>query len=182
MRPTLYLLLTALVSFLVFVAAYAVKRQLFPADFALRESIGVMLALLPFLAAALWLLCRRQILRPDGAAAVLLIFLLAVFGFTLTVPAVFDRSVSLYLLNTLDNRVEQGMTEPEIKREFLQVYFGGNYALRKRLREQTATGYLIYQDNRYYITGSGRRFVGLARRISRWFNLDPRIVAPASRE
>ena len=94
----------------------------------------------------------------------------------------FDRSISLYLLNGLENRADQGMTEEEVKAAFLEVYFEGNYAIRKRLGEQIVSGYVERRGERYYITASGRRFVRLARRISRWFNLDPRIVAPASRE
>lgn len=182
MENTLLLLAVCLASFLVYAVVYAAKRRWFPGEVALKESLWVMLALLPLLLAGLAVLYWQWGFSLEGAVAALLIFLLGGLCFALTAPGVFDRSISLYLLNGLDNRAAQGMTEDEVKAAFLEVYFAGNYAIRKRLGEQLVSGYVERRGDRYYITSSGRRFVRLARRISRWFNLDPRIVAPESRQ
>ena len=181
MENTLLLLLVCLVSFLVYTVVYAAKRRWFPAAVALKESVWVMLGLLPLLLAGLAALYWRGWFGLEETVAALLIYLLASWCFAMTIPAVFDRSISLYLLNRLDNQADMGMTEGEIKAEFLEVYFDGNYAIRKRLGEQLESNYVACRGERYYITGNGRRFVRLARRISRWFNFDYRIVSPASR-
>ena len=182
MENTLLLLAVCLASFLVYAAVYAAKRRWFPGEVALKESLWVLLALLPLLLAGLAALYWQAGFSLEGAVAALLIFLLGGLCFALTAPGVFDRSISLYLLNGLDNRAAEGMTEDEVKAAFLEVYFAGNYAIRKRLGEQLVSGYVERRGERYYITPSGRRFVRLARRISLWFNLDPRIVAPESRQ
>ncbi len=182
MENTLLLLAVCLTSFLVYAAVYAVKRHWFPGEVALKESVWVLLGLLPLLLAGLAALYWQVRFSLEGVAAALLIYLLGGLCFALTAPGVFDRSISLYLLNGLENRADRGMTEEEVKAAFLEVYFEGNYAIRKRLGEQIVSGYVERRGERYYITTSGRRFVWVARRISRWFNLDPRIVAPASRQ
>ena len=163
MENTLLLLLVCLVSFLVYTAVYAAKRRWFPAEVALKESVWVMLGLLPLLLAGLAALYWKGGFSLEGAAAALLIFLLGGLCFTLTVPGGFDRSLSVYMLNVLENRADQGMTEEEVKAAFLEVYLEGNYAIRKRLREQLVSGYVERRREHYYITGNGRRFVRLAR-------------------
>ena len=176
MKRTLLLLLVSLAATMLYLVVVAVKRQLSPSWNVLGESVLLLAGLLPIVLAGLAFLYKRQILMFDGAVAVLTIFLLSGMCFTLAVPAVFDRSISLYLLNSLDNRADRGMTEDEIKTVFLDVYFDGNYALRKRLREQVQGGNLTHREGRYYITEAGSTFMSVARMISGAYALDPRIV------
>lgn len=176
MKNTVYLVLVSFFSVAAYVALYAAKRWLFPGEIVLTEGLQVMVVFLPALVIVLVLL-RKVRAQPEIGAAVFLISFLAAAGFNLTVPAIFDRSVTVYLLNHLDNAGVHGMTEEEVQREFMDVYFhSGNYAIRKRLGEQVHGGNLAYDGDRYRITGRGRATIGIARWISRLFRLDPRIV------
>ena len=175
-RP-FFTILISLAAVSLYMVAYAAKRNFVrPHDSAFTESLWLIVLILPLVALAAWVLYRRRLLTSDGVIAVLAIFALSSLCFALTVPAVFDRSVSLYLLNSLDNRGESGMTEEEIREEFTDIYFDANYGIRKRLREQTDGGTVDYRDGRYYITDIGRRFMSVARLVSGVYNLDPLIV------
>ena len=177
LRGPFLTVLISLAAMLVYALAYAVKRNLAdPQESAFRDSLWLIALVLPLATAFVAVLYKRRILTSDGVVAVLAIFTLSSLCFALTIPAILDRSVSLYLLNSLDNRAELGMSEAEVEREFLDVYFDGNYAIRKRLHEQLAIRTVHYSDGRYYITDAGSGFMTFARFMSRLYNLDPDIV------
>ena len=181
MKKTFYLLFISALSVLAYLVAYAVKRHLFPASYVLEEAVVLTAISLPILIWFLIVLRQRGILLFDGAVAVCLIFLLSCLCFTLTVPAIFDRSITLYLLNALDNRSD-GMMEEEVKEAFLSIYFNRNYAIKKRLDEQVQSGHVRYAGDRYHITESGRQIMTVARVLSAIYNLDDRIVEKRKQE
>ena len=158
-----------------YMALYAAKRQLAPADNTLAECFAVFLATLPIALAALLALGRKRYLSLEGTVSALAIFLLATACFFLSVPAIVNRSATLYLINILDSH-EQGMTVEEVHEEFIHVYFSESQGIQRRLNEQLDSGRLAYADGRYYITGSGRRTLWLARALSRLYAMDPSIV------
>lgn len=175
MRKAFYLLLISLTSVFVYLCVFAVKRNFFPSSIVLTEGIMLLTAFAPVLIVFLFLLHKKGVLALDASIGVFIIFLLSSLCFNLTVPAIFDRSVTLYLMNSLDNN-KAGMTEREIKREFIRVYFGRNYAIRKRLNEQVQNGGVSYDGNLYKITERGSGIIKVARFLSHIYNLDPRIV------
>ena len=175
MRKSALLLGVAGAGVALYLLAYTVKRRWFPSDFALTEGGHVLLAFMPVVIIALWCLHRKRILAPDAAIAACLIIFLGAVSFNLIVPSVFDRSVSLYLLNTLANN-PHGMDEADIREEFVTVYFGRNHGIQKRLREQTRMGNIAHSDGRYRITPSGKRMMRIVRFAHWLYDLDPQIV------
>lgn len=175
MKNTASLLFVAALCVTSYCAAFAVKRHLWPSSISLAEGAQLLLVFVPVVAVALVVLRRKRKLTLEGSVAVFVIFLLSAACFNLTVPAIFDRSVSLYLLNTLDNS-PRGMTEREVEEELLRVYFDRNHAVKKRLREQVESGIVYYHEGRYQATENGRTLMAVARFLSRLYNLDPRIV------
>ena len=159
----------------VYVVVVALKRQVMPSHNALAESIVVFFVLAPLVGAGLYWLYRRGGLGLEGLTGAACIFMLSAACFTLTVPAIVDRSVTMYLINLLDSH-PQGMSEEELRREFIEVYFNRSYGLEKRLRELEDGDRVRYEDGRYHITGRGRFTIGVARVLSRIYALDPNIV------
>jgi len=170
------LLLAAGGGVLLYLAAYTLKRHVFASDIALTEGGHLLLAFLPVFAGAAYLLWRKKILGADGCIAAFLIAVLAISVFNLIVPSVFDRSVSLYLLNTLDN-APAGLDEAQLREEFVSVYFGANYGIRKRLREQMRMGNIAHDGARYRLTDAGRRMVAVVRFFNALYALDPHMAA-----
>lgn len=180
MKNTIYLLLAAALCVSAYLAVFAVKRHLWPSSISLAEGVQLLLVFVPVVAVALVFLCAKRKLTLEASVATFVIFLLSAACFNLTVPAIFDRSVSLYLLNTLDNS-RHGMTEQEVQEELMRVYFDQNHAVRKRLHEQVLSGSVRYEGGRYQVTENGRTVMAVARFLSRLYNLDPRIVAERTR-
>lgn len=173
---SLYVILFPLCGMLLYVIAFAVKRQLSPSESPLVEAAILMLIFLAILLLALVILVKKNVIVLDIGIACLLIFLFASLSFSLAVPAVFDRSVSLYLINIMDNQGESGMTEEEIKQKLISVYFHEDHAIKKRLGEQIQGGNIEERSGRYYITDGGSRFMSFARFLSSIYNFDSRIV------
>lgn len=180
MKNTAYLLLAAALCTTGYLAVFAVKRHLWPSSILLVEGALLLLAFAPVVVVALVISCRKRTLTVEGSVAVFVIFLLSTACFNLTVPAIFDRSVSLYLLNALDNS-PNGMTEQAVQEELMRIYFDQNYAVRKRLHEQVRSGSVRYDGARYQVTENGRTIMAVARFLSRLYNLDPRIVEERTR-
>ena len=176
MSGVAWMLLAWLAAFASYAAAYAAKRRLAPSPIPLAEGVRVLLGLAPFAAAAIALLAWRGALGPEVAAAAFALFVLTALVFVMTVPAVFDRSISLQLLAVLDRSGPAGIDEDEAGRELLAAWFEGDRAVRKRLGEQVAGGYAEQRDGRYRLTRAGRRFLRVARLLNRLYRLDPRIV------
>ena len=161
---------------LLYMIAFAVKRQLFPSDSPLVEAAILMLIFLAILLLTLIALVKIKVIMLDIGIACFVIFLFASLCFSLAVPAVFDRSVSLYLINIIDNQGESGMTEEEIRRALLTVYFDEDHALQKRIGEQIQGGSIELRNGRYYITSGGSRFMEFARLLNNIYNFEARIV------
>lgn len=176
LKRSLFVLLIPLGSMMLYVIAFAVKRQLFPSESPLVEAAALMLIFLAILLLAIVVSVKKNVIMLDIGIACFLIFLFASLCFSLAVPAVFDRSVSLYLINIMDNQGESGMAVEEIRQELLSVYFDEDHALKKRLGEQIQGGNIELRDGRYYITNSGSRFMAFARLLSNIYNFEARIV------
>ena len=172
MKETVRMLLASALCILGYVAAVAIKRQLLPSAFVLAESALLLLVFALIAAVVLVILWRKRTLTAGTSVAVFVILLLGAACFNLTVPGVFDRSFSLHLLSAFDQSAN-GMTETEMQDEFRRF---GNYAVRKRLREQLQGGMLQGDGDRYHITASGRAVVATARLLGGLYELDPRIV------
>ncbi|MGI9230051.1 MAG: hypothetical protein ACR2P9_09365 [Gammaproteobacteria bacterium] len=172
---TLLMLLAAGVSLLAYILLFILKRQLAPHANVLIEGLLILFAFTPVVIAVLVLLYKKRVLTLEGTVGAAMIFIASAGCFYMTVPAIVDRSVTLYLMNLLDNN-EQGMSIEEIRTEFIDVYFNKSGGIEKRLNEQLDSGNLAYNNGTYQITNAGKRTMTIARILSYIHALDPNIV------
>ncbi|MGI9250494.1 MAG: hypothetical protein ACR2PR_04780 [Pseudohongiellaceae bacterium] len=174
---SLLMLLTAGAGVLAYILFFILKRQVAPNTNVLAESLLVFITVAPLVIISLVLLHKKRIFTMEATIAAGTIFILAAGLFHFTVPAIVDRSVTLYLMNLLDNN-EQGMSREDIRAEFIEVYFNRSRGIEKRLNEQLDSGNIVYDNDTgtYHITSKGRRTMALARVLSKLHSLDPQIV------
>jgi len=171
------LLLAALTAF-----GFAVYVLLFWAGLGISISIlfyrGVALAAgaaaIVFLA-GLWL-GRRANDRslPVAAAALSLSFNIC---FLVLLPVTVDRSVTVYLLSTIEHRQSSGLDQGELQRAFIDGYVVELGAGDRRIDEQRRSGNVtVSLDGKARLTRQGRRFMALSRLVARLFGTDRRFV------
>lgn len=89
--------------------------------------------------------------------------------FFVVFPVTFERSVTMYLLNTLKNN--NGILKLELEDKLVKEYILKNKALDKRLFEQKTTGFIEEKNNRLFLTKKGETFLKLAEIIKKLFNI-----------
>ncbi|MGI9322752.1 MAG: hypothetical protein ACR2PJ_04125 [Pseudomonadales bacterium] len=172
----LLMLLAGGAGLLAYILLFILKRQVAPSINVLIECLLIFVLLVPVVLAAYVLLYKKRVLTLEGAVGAAMIFIFSSACFYFTVPAVVDRSVTLYLINLLDSN-EEGMSLEEIREEFIEVYFYRSRGIEKRLNEQLDSGNVSVDGNGVYrLTAGGRFTIATARVLSRIHSLDPQIV------
>lgn len=97
-------------------------------------------------------------------AQLVLIWLLAGYAFAISVPTVIDRSLSVYLLEKLQQR-GGGIKESSFPELFSQEYMVEHRLVDVRLTEQLASGTVHIRNGCVMLTDKGR----LIARITRYF-------------
>jgi hypothetical protein len=98
--------------------------------------------------------------------------------FLVLLPVTVDRSVSVYLLSTIERRQ---MTPPDLQRAFIDGYVVKMGAIDRRLDEQLKSGNItIAPDGKVRLTRQGERFMAFSRFVARLFGTDPRFVSGGS--
>jgi hypothetical protein len=111
---------------------------------------------------------------PVAAAAVSLSFNIC---FLVLLPVTVDRSVTVYLLSTIESRQGEGIDPPTLERKLIGNYVVGWRAVPRRLDEQRRSGNVtIGRDGKVRLTDQGERFMRLSRLVARLFETDPRFV------
>jgi hypothetical protein len=137
---------------------------------------GVALALLVAVlvgAAAYWLeRGRNDSSLPIAATALSLSFNLC---FLVLLPVTVDRSVTVYLLSTIER--ERGIKAPELERALIEGYVIRLGAVERRIDEQLKSGNVrVAPNGRIELTDRGRRFMTASRGIAKLFGTDQRFV------
>ena len=165
------------------VVGFAIFVGLFLAGIAASVSIlfyrGVALALVAAIAAgiiALWPARRTSDSSlPVAAAALSLSFNLC---FLVLLPVTVDRSISVYLLSTIEQRQESGITSAQLERSFVDDYVVRMGAIDRRIDEQRRSGNVTVDGGgKVHLTLQGERFMSFSRVIARLFGTDPRFVS-----
>ena len=178
-RHLLLLALLTLLGFALFVLLFwagagASIRILFYRGVAL----AVVAAVLTGVAAA-WMM-RRD---PDSSLAVAGAALALSFNlcFLVLFPVTVDRSVTVYLLSTIERQNEGGVSAGELQRDFIDGYVVKMGAIDRRIDEQVRSGNVtVTADGKAHLTDQGRRFMAFSRLVARLFGTDQRFVgAPA---
>lgn len=97
--------------------------------------------------------------------------------FLVLLPVTVDRSVSVYLLSTIDRQQEDGTNAAQLQQAFMDGYVVKMGAIDRRIDEQQKSGNIaVSRDGKVRLTEQGQRFMKLSRFISRLFGTDPRFV------
>ncbi|WP_404421712.1 hypothetical protein [Nibricoccus sp. IMCC34717] len=93
-------------------------------------------------------------------------------------PVTADRSVSVFLLGYLTQHSERRVTEAELERALVEKYIRADHAIARRLKEQLETGTVTVTPEGVQITPKGQAIIRQYERMTRIFELDPRLVRP----
>lgn len=140
---------------------------------------GVVLAIAAALVTglvALWPARRTSDrLLPISAFAVSLSFNIC---FLVLFPVTVDRSVTVFLLSTLEQRQQSGMAAAELQQAFIDGYVVDMGAVERRIDEQRTSGNVVVApDGKVRLTRQGERFMAFSRLVERLFGTDPRFVS-----
>ncbi len=121
-------------------------------------------------------IARRYGIAPLAVAAALSTFCVSAC-FLVLFPVTIDRSVSVYLLATIDRQGVAGMSKGELEGAFVDGYVREMGAIDRRIIEQRISGNIIeHEQGRVRLTERGRRFIMLSRSAARLLGTDPRFV------
>lgn len=90
-------------------------------------------------------------------------------SFFVLFPVTFERSVTMYLLNTI--KKESGIKKTDLEKKLINEYILKNKALEKRIFEQKTTDFVDIKDNRVYLTDRGYLFLKFSQLVKKVFNL-----------
>lgn len=142
---------------------------------------GVALALLDSiivgLAAGLIVRRKGEASLPIAAAALSLSFNIC---FLVLLPVTVDRSVTVYLLSTIERQDKAGIDAGALQDAFIKNYVVDMRAIDRRVDEQRKSGNIaVASDGKIRLTAQGRRFMTLSRLVARLFGTDARFVEGA---
>jgi len=176
-----WLAAAALAGFLIYLGLFAIGAA---AGVKILFYRGVILALL---AAAVVFVAFALLFRGRDPA---LVIASAAVSFSLNVcflvllPVTVDRSVTVYLLSTIDRQDDRVLNSTALEQAFIKGYVVDMRAIDRRIDEQRRSGNIsVGTDGKVRLTGQGRRFMRFSRMVARLFGTDPRFVrGPDRRE
>ncbi len=114
----------------------------------------------------------RKIFDIKDIIIIVSLFILINLLFFCMVPVTLERSISIFMLNDMNNM--QGMEKEKIEKEFIDKYVYAYKAFDKRLDEQMATGTISKDDNsnEYYITKKGNVLLNILKIINKIYNVN----------
>jgi len=82
-------------------------------------------------------------------------FIFISYSFVITIPALLDRSISIFIISAITESGDKGITNKELQNIFIEKYIEGTSTINKRLHEQIVTGNILFRNNKYFITDKG---------------------------
>ncbi len=83
-------------------------------------------------------------------------------------PVTFERSVTMYLLNTLS---QSQMTKSQLENKLINEYFIKNKAIDKRLNEQKIIDIISNHQKQLQLTQQGRNFLKFSKIIEKIYGI-----------
>ena len=125
--------------------------------------------------AAIWLARRTgDSSLPIASVAVSLSFNIC---FLVLLPVTVDRSVSVYLLSTIERQQGAGIGANQLEQAFITGYVVNMGAVDRRIDEQIRSGIsAVGSTGELRLTPQGRRFMNFGRLVAKLFGTDPRFV------
>ncbi len=98
--------------------------------------------------------------------------------FLIVVPVSLDRSVSVFLLGTMD-RADRPVTRAELQDALIRTYIKAYGAVDRRVQEQALSGNVaVAKDGTLTLTPQGRAFLRLSRLLGPTFRLNMEYLDP----
>ncbi len=172
--------LLALVFMIVFLVLFTLDRQIFERPIIFYDAlfcIGLTAVLIIVLYIAYVVYKRPRklgIFRHTPAA--LAVFVLAAYSFSITVPALIERSISLFIVSQVAATGQQGVSLKELQDVFYSDYILRNEAIPKRLEEQALSGNLTIVDGKYVATRRGQFVFATQQWFIEMFKADRRYI------
>ena len=95
--------------------------------------------------------------------------------FFIVFPVTFDRSVTMYLLNTLKKQTTEKsqpyLSEKELETLFIDEYVVSQKAINRRVQEQSVINFLENKSDQIYLTPKSIKFLNLSEKIKKIYNL-----------
>lgn len=117
-----------------------------------------------FAVAVSWRCIFRRAIPPAMLIQQALIFLLAGYVYAISVPTVIDRSLSIYIIEKLQQR-GGGIRQASFEKVFTEEYVKEHRLVDVRLTEQVASGTVVIRDGCVLLTDRGRAIAA----FTRWY-------------
>ena len=146
----------------VLLSIYYVHARYFPVDVVFYSAILDAVIAAGIVGLGLFLAPSRWGLDWFSKVLLVLIWLMGGYAFAISVPTVIDRSLSMYILEKLDQR-GGGIELDQFDRVFSDEYMGEYRLVDVRLTEQVQSGTIIIEDGCVKLTDWGRRVAAWTR-------------------
>ena len=97
------------------------------------------------------------------------------YSFHITIPTLADRSISIYVLNQLDEFGGKASLN-DIQHKFLAGYVGGYSTVCRRISEQIENGNIVHHGATYALTTQGKRTIEFLRAFTTITGVNPYYV------
>lgn len=135
-----------------------------------------LLALLSFFAlvAGIIVALKTKLVRLETAFASIIMAASIHLALFVVFPVTFDRSVTMYLLNTLSGQTSaqcNGMIKDSLRSDFIQGYVDQQDAIGRRIKEQEVTDFVRQQGQCVSLTANGKRFLQFSEAVKKVYGL-----------
>ena len=135
-----------------------------------------MILTLIFVGMVIFLMDKKSFLklRMESIFAIMVLSVSVNLSFFVIFPVTFDRSVTTYLLSTLDSRGEEngycsGLKNTELEDYFINEYVQEEKAIERRIIEQSVTDFVREKDDCVWLTFKGKNFLNFMAIIKKMF-------------
>jgi len=130
----------------------------------------ILLAVTGFLFLIAFIFLRNKVGRETFLAALVMSLSLNLVFFVVF-PVTFDRSVTMFFLNSL-NEVPS-LTHQQAENLLIKKYIKGKDAVKKRVKEQAVTGFISEKNGQIEITNKGKGFLRFSQIIDWLYGVLP---------
>lgn len=123
-----------------------------------RGIILIFIVLILTISGFIYLHYKKNIWRIESIISATIIAFLLHIAFFITVPVTLDRSISIFLLNDINNH-EQGLTKQELTDDFTSKYIYNDDAIGRRIFEQTTSKNISVSNEIVKIDNQGQYFL-----------------------
>lgn len=175
----------AVLMFCLFLVTYILNRQIIASEIVFYDGL-ICVFVVAIVLGLIWIVlvgrAQRAGVTPSQTLwrmpQAIILYLLIGYAFVITVPALLDRSISYFILNSVSANGARGATKEEISKLFYEDYVIAQDAVGKRLHEQIVSGNVTRKDDHYVATARGRMIYTIHQSLIHVFNTDPRHLIP----